>query len=188
VSLSIFPSLPPSVGPLVVGDTIVGNSVAGYREDSSRYAASTIVNGILAANADDLVGLTFDQVRFTDVGDGEFAGAIGNISADPQFVDAANRDFHLLASSPCIETGSTQGATSAAAWLDFDGQARNVDGDRDGVRVVDMGAFEFGRGGVGWRYGDVGAAAGFPEDVVLVNGSPGDAEPGVPLVPGVSAR
>jgi parallel beta-helix repeat protein len=32
---------------------------------------------------------------------------IGNISADPKFVDAANGDFRLQADSPCIDAGTT---------------------------------------------------------------------------------
>lgn len=50
---------------------------------------------------------------------------IGNISADPMFVDASNGDFHLLQNSPCINTGDPT--------FPF---------DPDGTRS-DMGAFYF---------------------------------------------
>ncbi len=59
----------------------------------------------------------------------------GNITNDPQFVDAANSNFHLLASSPCIDTGGNSYATGTA---DLDGNPRIVNG------TVDMGAYEAG--------------------------------------------
>jgi len=46
---------------------------------------------------------TAAYVDFSDVEDG-FTG-VGNINADPLFLDAANYDFHLLAGSPCIDAG-----------------------------------------------------------------------------------
>ena len=58
---------------------------------------------------------------------------MGDISADPQFVDAASGDYHLKSTSPCINE-----ATSTAAPAT----------DRDGVprpwgAGVDMGAYEY---------------------------------------------
>jgi len=57
-----------------------------------------------------------------------------DISLDPLFVDRANRDYHLAASSPCIDAGNN--AFVQPDWLDIDGQARVMGGD------VDMGADE----------------------------------------------
>ncbi|MBI1853982.1 MAG: DUF1565 domain-containing protein, partial [Planctomycetes bacterium] len=50
------PAILPQLSPLVVNDTIVGNTVAGYAEDSSPRAMSSIVNSIVAGNGDDLLG------------------------------------------------------------------------------------------------------------------------------------
>ena len=61
-------------------------------------------------------------------------GGMGNITNDPQFVDAAVSNFHLRASSPCIDRGTNlyeQGTT------DLDGNPRIVNG------CVDMGAYEY---------------------------------------------
>lgn len=58
----------------------------------------------------------------------------GNITNDPQFVDASLQDYHLLPSSPCINAGTNQ------AWMigavDLDGQPRIRE------EIVDMGAYE----------------------------------------------
>jgi len=69
----------------------------------------------------------------------------GNTTNPPQFVNLAARNFRLLASSPCINTGSNALAVTAS---DFDSRPRiyNV--------TVDMGAYEFQsmnqNGFIGW--------------------------------------
>ena len=61
---------------------------------------------------------------------------VGNISSDPQFVNASAGDYHLLFTSSCIDAGSNgyvQGAT------DLDGNPRILNG------TVDMGCYEVSR-------------------------------------------
>jgi parallel beta-helix repeat protein len=43
------------------------------------------------------------QVTYSDIL--TFWPGVGNITADPMFVDSANADYHLRAGSPCIDTG-----------------------------------------------------------------------------------
>jgi hypothetical protein len=73
---------------------------------------------------------------------GAWTLAEGNINADPQFVDPANDDFHLSASSPCIDTGTNEALQ--LPLTDRDGNRRVFDGDGDGNAIVDMGAYEYG--------------------------------------------
>jgi hypothetical protein len=69
-------------------------------------------------------------VNYSDI-EGGWSGGIGNISADPQFMDAANGDYHLRVSSPCIDAGTPVGAPPA----DIEGTPRDDS--------PDMGAYEW---------------------------------------------
>ncbi len=66
---------------------------------------------------------------------------VQNIESDPSFVDAANGNFRLKFGSPCIDTGTMDGAP----WTDLDNNPRPVDIPNmgsDGWGAVDMGAYE----------------------------------------------
>jgi hypothetical protein len=67
-------------------------------------------------------------------------GGEGNISADPRFVNAAAGDFRLLPDSPCIDAGTN---LVDLPTTDIQGLPRVMDGNDDGIAVVDMGAYEF---------------------------------------------
>jgi hypothetical protein len=51
--------------------------------------------------------------------EGWTGGGTGNITDDPQFVDALHHDFHLLPTSPCIDAGG-----SVPLDVDFEGDPR----------------------------------------------------------------
>lgn len=70
------------------------------------------------------------------IGSGLYYGT-GNISGDPQFVDAVNQDFRLKLTSPAIDAGNRD---YVPAWLteDFANSPRIINGQ------VDIGAYEFG--------------------------------------------
>jgi hypothetical protein len=58
--------------------------------------------------------------------------------ANPVWVDPANHDFHLQATSPAIDLGVSVGYSQ-----DFDGALVPQDGNADGVSVPDVGSYEF---------------------------------------------
>jgi hypothetical protein len=69
-------------------------------------------------------------------------GTNGNISADPQFVNAAGNDFHLQSTSPAIDVGSNTAPDLPSK--DLDGNARIGPGNASTCAgTVDMGAYEF---------------------------------------------
>ena len=63
----------------------------------------------------------------------------GNISADPQFINAGT-EFHLQWGSPAVDAGNNSAPNLSTT--DFDGNPRVVDGNGDGIAVVDLGAYE----------------------------------------------
>ncbi|MFK7743374.1 MAG: hypothetical protein AB8H80_23865 [Planctomycetota bacterium] len=71
-------------------------------------------------------------VSFSDI-EGGYAGT-GNLQLDPAFRDAANGDYRLTASSPCMDAGDSTVPDLPAT--DFEGDPRLVAGD------VDMGVDE----------------------------------------------
>lgn len=112
--------------------------------------ASSQLTAYVAANA------TRTYSNF-DIGGFPVSG-VGNIHANPQFVSAASGDFHLGASSPCIDASDSASISSlpgALVELDLDGNARFFDNPGTpntgttgpgGEPPLDMGAYEFGSG------------------------------------------
>lgn len=70
---------------------------------------------------------------------GSWDSAAGDINADPLFV--ALGDYHLRPASPCIDEGLNSAPGIPA--LDFEGDARVIDGNNDGTALADIGADEY---------------------------------------------
>lgn len=141
-------------GPRVVNNTIYGNGASGIYADGFDIGASIINNIIVGSPALSVGGFNDNNPPATQYNDifstagPAYSGLItnqtgiaGNISADPSFACLPGSDFHVLATSPCIDHG-TNGAQPLLP-ADFDGNTRILDGDTNGSAVVDMGAFEF---------------------------------------------
>lgn len=134
--------------PIIVGCTFANNTASEgggiYAADSSE---SALTNSVLWGNVPEQIALLFGAQLFTvnhnnvqgglaavTVAPGaNLAWGVGNLDADPHFVDAAGGDVHLLATSPCIGAGDGSAVLDAT---DFEGDPR-IHGSS-----VDMGADE----------------------------------------------
>ncbi len=123
--------------------TVVDNALAGVRAEGPFDTMRVDLNAcILWGNGDDLddPGGLVCCVELCDIGDGDFAGIARNFSADPLFVDRADRDYRLRWGSPCIDAGELHPPVGAR---DLYGAPRDVDGDLDRQGRGDVGANEF---------------------------------------------
>jgi len=140
--------------PLIIGCTITANTAAGLGGAlySNKGSAPILTNGILWGNTSPQIEVSSTsgepRVTYCDV-QGGYNG-IGNIDADPLFVDPSGGDYRLKAGSPCIDKGDPA-FVPRPGERDLDGQKRVWDGNGDGKLIVDMGVYEFGS----HRYGDL---------------------------------
>jgi len=138
---------------LISNNTIVANGlrpeVTGWEPSDSAYGSVhleyadhrlTLANNIVAFNGGGLQWAGGAVFRHNDVyGNGtdffgpDYTGEIGNISADPLFVDRGSENYHLLPGSPAADAGDD---VAVYGTLDLAGWPRAL-----GARV-DMGAYE----------------------------------------------
>jgi beta propeller repeat protein len=101
--------------------------------------------------------IVMDAMTGTLQYDGQNArtGAMGNVSADPLFVNPFNKDYHLTFESACIDAGDPDWSF-AEGQIDIDGQ-RRVHGSR-----IDIGADEY------LGYVKPVAVAGFDQHILVL--------------------
>jgi hypothetical protein len=128
-------SIPPRItGPepiadrIVIANNIIADNSSGVFETlTTPMIPPTLVKNDFYGNSDNYTNVT--------------PGAT-DITLDPKFADKDNLDFRLLSNSPCIDAGSNSLAPASSS-VDYAGNPRILDGNRDGTATVDMGIFEF---------------------------------------------
>lgn len=106
-------------------------SYAGNVRDSISYGNSGA----------DLGGISAANVSWSLVA--ALSGQNGNIGGDPLFRDPVTGDLRLAFGSPCIEAGDPQNGGNGSTGADAIGAPRYTDGNLDGVRRIDLGAYEY---------------------------------------------
>jgi len=81
-------------------------------------------------------------VSYSDIQGTPVYSGTGNINTNPAFEDAANGDYYLLPSSPCIDIGDSNGDYGGQVDIEGDSRVIDIGGRGDGTVDVDMGADE----------------------------------------------
>ncbi len=126
-----------------------GGIAAGARAENSGTASVTLVNsvaveeqeveGTASASVTCKASIVQLQEESGPAGPIECGAGGGNVFAPPSALFATGADWHLLPGSAAVDSGSGGDALSTA---DLDGAPRIVDGNGDGVAVIDRGAYE----------------------------------------------
>jgi len=118
-----------SSSPTIINCTISNNIALYHGGAINAYYGAKISNSILWGNSPEEIYGDYDStVSYSDINGGYIGN--GNLNSDPQFI--SETDYHLAASSPCIDTGTSNGAPN----IDIDGNPRPQGNG------FDMGAYE----------------------------------------------
>ena len=123
---------------LMINCTVVGNNAVFRGGTGSGYGGGisdgTVINSILVNNTTGFIGPNYFSGSFSHSCASPVPGGDGNFDSDPLFLDFAGGNYHLQASSPCINAGANDNVSTSR---DLDGQPRIGDG------IVDLGAYEY---------------------------------------------
>jgi len=130
-------------GNMMAGSLSVANSTIAHNEGTLGILVEaggtfTLTNSIVWGNqGNQLECHAACTITYSDLEGGDTSN--GNIDEDPMFVDPAGWNYNLKYTSACIDAGIDNGAPDH----DIVGTERPLDGDGDGTKVTDMGAYEF---------------------------------------------
>jgi predicted outer membrane repeat protein len=163
------------------GSTFVGNTAAEgaacWLEVHNRHFSRISSSIIMGSGREPIKGIVDPEIVTSCLIEG---GLFGQANLNPLLLEPASGDHRLAAGSFCVDSGSSgePGHHPPLHGFDLDGNPRIVDGDRDGTSTIDMGCYEYQPRPFDARVGSVntGEAGVNRADVLLLNGSPGDAE------------
>lgn len=125
---------------VIRNNTITDNSASGGTSSSGGgmwNCTGLIINCIVWGNSAASYSQMAGSTPFYSCVQSWSSGGIGNISADPKFVDTSHGDYHLRSDSPCINSGNT--------YYIFGEYVSDIDGEcRIAGAAVDMGSDEYG--------------------------------------------
>jgi len=156
---------------IIMNNTIAENFFRGISCDhSSPIITNNIITGCsywgIISEFSSFPTISYNDVWHNRVDYVGCSPGIGDISDDPMFVDPAAGDYHLQPGSPCIDAGTNEDAPS----IDLEGNPRLIDGDGDGIAVVDMGAYEYvppPPPGIGWDASITATFSGGSDDATF---------------------
>jgi hypothetical protein len=125
-------------GGTVENCTIVSNSAIQLGNGIYCTNGAIVRSSIIAGNAGANWDIAGSNAISSTCSTPQLPG-VGNIAGDPLFVSFATGDYRLQLGSPCIDAVSNEPPVTE----DLDGTPRPLDGNADGVTLVDMGAYEF---------------------------------------------
>jgi uncharacterized repeat protein (TIGR01451 family) len=137
--------------PQIANNTIVGTqSPNSIGVDLLGSSQPRVANNIITLEAYGIRGdgTALPTIRYNDLWMNSVAHYSGvatepnNLSVAPGLRDVANADYHLQSTSALIDAGTMVDAP----LLDFEGDARPIDGNGDGIAAPDIGADEYSVG------------------------------------------
>jgi hypothetical protein len=123
-------------------------SLSGTYDHQIRVKSSIVYFSHSSSGADDIRNIPGGNITFSDFR-GPGSSGPGNQTADPEFVDPSNLDFHLQTTSPCIDAGTIVQSVGLPPMpsVDYDGEPRVVDyKPGPSYRDPDQGADEVQKG------------------------------------------
>jgi len=134
----------------IINCTIADNTDSGYSHHAANGGQVYFSNSMITENGNDGINISSGatcEFSHNDVwgngaqdydGDGNPGADADSISEDPEYVDAANGDYHISSSSaPGVNAGTATPLNSQSLPLvDHDGNNRTLNG------IPDMGAYE----------------------------------------------
>ena len=139
-------------GPTLAGNTFVDNDAtwgSAIFSSGDYLAVNNVITGQSSTGVVECEGTIAPRYFYNDVFNydpagrafrfcADVTGIVGNLSVDPRLAP----DQSPTATSPVVDAGHDDPAFPALPATDANGAPRVVDGNGDGIPVVDMGAYE----------------------------------------------